>query len=187
MTSSPSEIPSELLELVDRQKIYDCIVRYCSGVDRFDWDMVRSVYHIDARDDHGAFVGGVEEFIAWAGAYHAKYQSGHKHYVLNHRCELDGNNAHIETYWLFSGINHHDPKLSLSGGSYLDHFEKRNGVWAIANRKCIIEWSGGLGDFPVPAEAIAAYQKTGAPSRDRSDPSYQLPITVTREDFILPF
>jgi len=185
MTLSLTELPVELQELIDRQKIHDCILRYCSGIDRFDWEMVRSVYHPDAKDDHGIFVGGVEDFITWAGHYHGSYQSGHKHYVLNHRCDIEGDSANTETYWLFSGINNFDPKLSLGGGRYLDHFEKRNGKWAIANRKCIIEWSGGLGDFPIPEGALDAYIQTGLAARDKSDPSYNVPITVTREDFVL--
>ena len=70
------------------QQIHDCILRYCSGVDRFDREMLLSVYHPDAIDDHGAFVGGAAEFVEWALAYHAKHP--HKHFVLNHCCELDG-------------------------------------------------------------------------------------------------
>jgi hypothetical protein len=67
------QMPKEVQQLIDRQHIYDCIVRYCSGVDRFDREMVKSVYHADALDDHGAFVGTVDEFVTWAFAYHAKY------------------------------------------------------------------------------------------------------------------
>ena len=64
--------------------------------------MLLSAYHPGAMDDHGAFVGTAEKFVDWAFAYHSKYQHGHKHYILNHRCELDGDVAHAETYWLFT-------------------------------------------------------------------------------------
>lgn len=185
MSNTP--LPPELQQLVDRQQIYDCIVRYCSGVDRFDRDMVKGVYHPDAMDDHGSFVGTVDEFIDWAFAYHAKYQNSHKHYVLNHRCELDGNTAHTETYWIFSGKNQIGPGLTLSGGRYLDRFEKRDGKWAIAARKCVIEWNGALGEFPLPQEALDAYAATGEPLRNKNDPSYQRPLTITRPKFVLPF
>ena len=37
-----------LQQLIDRQEIHDCILRYCSGVDRFDREMLLSVYHPDA-------------------------------------------------------------------------------------------------------------------------------------------
>ena len=79
--------------------------RYCRGVDRFDREMVLSVYHPDAIDDHGVFVGRPEAFVDWAFAYHARHQQATHHIVTNHTCELDGDTAHTETYWIFSGIN----------------------------------------------------------------------------------
>ncbi|HEV8690438.1 MAG TPA: nuclear transport factor 2 family protein, partial [Ideonella sp.] len=184
---NPPALSPALQGLVDRQEIHDCILRYCSGVDRFDREMLLSVYHDDAIDDHGAFVGKAADFVDWALAYHAKFQHGHKHYVLNHRCELDGDTAHTETYWLFVGNNRHAPASSLHTGRYLDRFEKRGGRWAIAARKCIIEGGGSLGDMPVPEAALAAYAATGVAARDRSDPSYQRPLTVTRAPQVLPF
>jgi len=178
---------SALQQLLDRQQIHDCIIRYCSGVDRFDREMLLSVYHEDASDDHGAFVGTATQFVDWALAYHTKYQHTQKHYVLNHRCDLDGDTAHTETYWLFSGVNKLGPPISLSGGRYLDRFEKRAGRWAIAARKCIIEWSGALGEIAVPPEALAAWAATGVAARDKSDPSYLRPLTITRAPQVLPF
>ena len=85
-----SILPPAVQALIDRQEILDCELRYCSGVDRFDREMLLSAYHPGAMDDHGAFVGTAEEFVDWAFAYHSKYQHGHKHYILNHRCEFDG-------------------------------------------------------------------------------------------------
>ena len=57
---SQEAIPPALQQLIDRQQIHDCILRYCSGVDRFDREMLLSVYHPDAMDDHGAFVGAFQ-------------------------------------------------------------------------------------------------------------------------------
>ncbi|MGO8858233.1 MAG: nuclear transport factor 2 family protein [Steroidobacteraceae bacterium] len=182
-----STVPPAVQTLIDRQEILDCEMRYCSGVDRFDREMLLSAYHPGATDDHGAFVGTAEQFVDWAFAYHRKYQQGHKHYILNHRCDLGGDTAHAETYWLFAGRNNFDPALSLHGGRYLDRLERRAGRWAIAARKCIIEWGGSLNDMPVPAEAAAVYAMTGVASRDLNDPSYQRPLTIERNPFVLPF
>ena len=50
-------------EMKDRQEIYDCIMRYCRGIDRLDREVLLSAYHPDAIDDHGStYVGGVEGF-----------------------------------------------------------------------------------------------------------------------------
>jgi len=186
MMTEANAIP-EVRQLLDRQLIHDCILRYCSGVDRFDRELVLSAYHPDAVDDHGAFVGSPIEFVDWAFAYHAKYQHGHQHYVLNHRCDLDGESAHTETYWLFAARNAAGAAHSLHGGRYLDRFERRAGRWAIAARKCIIEWGGALADIAIPPEALAAYAATGLACRDRRDPSYQRPLRVTRSSQVLPF
>jgi hypothetical protein len=172
-----------LQELLDRQDILDCIHRYCRAVDRFDRELMLDVYHPDAIDDHGMFVGGREKFIDWAFGYHSIYQNLTHHIVTNHVCELQGDVAHAETYWIFSGINK-DPETaqeipsSIHFGRYIDRLEKRSGRWAIAARACIIEWHGGLVDLPVPAEALAAYAKTGVGKRDRSDLSYMRPLQV---------
>ena len=98
-----------LQELLDRQDILDCVHRYCRAVDRFDRELLLSVYHPDAIDDHGLFVGGREAFADWAFGYHSLYQNATHHVVTNHTCELDGDVAHAETYWIFSGANR-DPQ-----------------------------------------------------------------------------
>ena len=166
-----------LQELLDRQDILDCIHRYCRGVDRFDRELLLSVYHPDAIDDHGMFVGGPEAFVDWAFAYHLQYQHCTHHIVTNHTCELKGDMAHTETYWMFSGINREGPP-ELHFGRYVDRFEKRAGKWAIAARACLIEWGGRLGEINMPAEVLAAYAATGTARRDGQDMSYRRPLTV---------
>ena len=75
----------------------------------------------------------------------------------------------------------------MHGGRYLDRFEKRDGKWAIAARKCLIEWGGALERIAMPAEVMAAYAATGTVSRDTTDASYARPLTNTRGSFVLPF
>jgi hypothetical protein len=174
-----------LQELLDRQDILDCVHRYCRAVDRFDRELLLSVYHPDAIDDHGYFVGGREAFADWAFGYHSLYQNATHHVVTNHTCELDGDTAHAETYWLFSGINRDTTTgavvpPTLHFGRYIDRFERRKGKWAIAARACVIEWHGALGELPMPPEAEAAYAATAVGQRNRTDISYQRPLRVTR-------
>ena len=56
---------TDVKALLDRQAILDCMRRYCRGVDRRDEALILSVYHPDAIDDHGAFLGDPDEFIEW--------------------------------------------------------------------------------------------------------------------------
>ena len=183
--TAPTKTLDRLQELLDRQDILDCVHRYCRAVDRFDREMLLSVYHPDAMDDHGYFVGGREAFADWAFGYHSLYQQATHHVVTNHTCELDGDTAHAETYWLFSGINKDTTTgavvpPTLHFGRYIDRFERRAGKWAIAARACIIEWHGALGELPMPPEAVAAYAATAVGRRDRDDISYRRPLRITR-------
>ena len=52
----------QLQYLLDRQAIADVLVTYSRAIDRLDRDLLISVYHPDAIDDHGVFIGTREEF-----------------------------------------------------------------------------------------------------------------------------
>jgi len=172
------ELERAVRVLQDRQAILDCIHRYCRAVDRFDRDLLLSVYHPDAIDDHGIFVGGPEAFADWAFGFHREHQHATQHIVTNHTCELDGDVAHSETYWMFAAMNKTGAALALGGGRYLDRFERRDGRWAIAARKCVIDWGGAPGETPIPAEALAMFTAVGNTARDRSDVSYERPLRI---------
>jgi SnoaL-like domain len=172
-----THLETTIRELSDRQAILDCVHRYCRGVDRLDRDLVLSAYHPGAVDDHGVFVGTREAFVDWAFAYHREYQLSHHHMVFNHSVELLGDEAHAETYWLFFGENRVKPN-TLAVGRYLDRFERRNGVWAIAERVCISESVCDLQQTDLPQEYLAALMSNGKSVRDRNDKSYQRPLTA---------
>lgn len=169
-------------ELKDRQEIYDCLVRYCHGVDKFDRDMIRSAYHDDAVDDHGEFVGPVDDFIDWALNYHATHQKRTMHAIHTHRCELDGDTAHTETYWTFYALNKQEPHHTRAYGRYVDRFEKRDGRWGIVARYCLLT---GL-DAVQDAQAMAGDAYFVPSTRDTSDPAYMRPLEVDRSRFTKP-
>jgi len=52
----------DVVELIDRQKCYDVLTRYCRALDRADVELMRSVYWEDGMDDHGVFQGNAHEF-----------------------------------------------------------------------------------------------------------------------------
>ena len=54
---------SALRQLLDKQEIYEILVRYCPAVDRLDEPLMRSLYHPDAVTDHLGYECPVEEFI----------------------------------------------------------------------------------------------------------------------------
>jgi hypothetical protein len=170
-------LEAKVRELADRQDILDCLHRYCRAVDRFDRELLLSVYHPDASDDHGAFVGGREAFADWAFNYHREHQISSHHMVFNHTLVLQGDTAHSEIYWLFFGENRVKPN-TLAVGRYLDRFERRDGRWAIAARVCISEAINHLQPTEMPAKYVDMLMSNGPTARDRSDRSYDRPLVA---------
>lgn len=178
-------------DLWDREQIRQCLHRYARGVDRFDRDLIRSAFHDDALDEHGKFVGTRDEFVDWALNMHETAQQSHQHCLLNHWCDLDGDTAHTETYFMFTAMNRAGKPLTIGGGRYIDRLEKRDGVWRIAARVTLRDWSD-LDHIPDATDLSAmtstaaslsaeerAFMNAGrGPARGPEDPSYDRPLTV---------
>lgn len=165
------EIHPQLQYLLDRQAILDCVNRYCHGLDRHDADMIRSVYHPDALDEHGPFQGGPDDFAQWANDFHADTTLSHTHNITTHTCEIDGDVAHAQSYCLYALRRKEGNTVMLGGGRYIDRLTRRNGEWRISLRKLYIDWrcntDGTVFDTP-----------NGYPAGtwSHADPSYARPL-----------
>jgi hypothetical protein len=166
--------------LRSRMDILDCINRIARGVDRLDRDIFRTGYHADAILDFGTHIGNPEQHMDFFFALHETMQNAHAHTICNHTCELDGDVAHAETYFLFASENVSGTPTTVAGGRYIDRFERRAGRWAIAVRKCVTTWNL-TPDSAVSQQIAAAFALVGYVGRDRDDISYQRPSTVTPE------
>ena len=171
--------------LLDRQDILECLTRFSRGMDRFDRELFLSAFHSDAIIAAGPFVGGPEKLFDWASQLHQQGQSSTLHYMLNHSCEIDGDIAHTETYYLFTGRNRDDTNWT-AGGRYIDRVERRDGEWRIAFRTNAIEWSGMVPTMPIPFLDVPDVHRNGVPSRSKDDPSYRRPLANSREMSIPP-
>lgn len=169
-----------LRQLADRQAIMDCAVRFSRGVNRLDRELLKSVFHPDAIDDHSFFVGNREQLVRWIEGVYRELEIT-QHFVTNQTVELDGDTAHAETYWLVANVTRDGGKVILRGGRYIDRLERRNGIWAISARVCLIEWNCGTEELQMPPAALALMAKTGIPRRDSQDPSYHRPLRIERE------
>jgi SnoaL-like domain len=177
-TVAPEKL-ARLEQLLDRQDILDCLIRFCRGMDRFDRELFLSAFHADAIVAAGPFVGGPEALYDWASKLHEQGQAATHHNLLNHSCDLDGEVAHAETYYLFVGRNRDDTNW-IAGGRYIDRLERRDGSWKIALRTNAIEWSGMVPTLPIPFAELPDIHVNGAPSRSKEDPSYRRPLTNKR-------
>ncbi len=171
---------ARLDQLLDRQDIFDCLQRISRAIDRFDKALFLSGYHPDAVIDAGSLVGHPDEVYDHGAELHEHGQSSTLHHLLNHSCDIDGDLAHGETYFLYTGVNR-DGSNWAAGGRYIDRLERRDGEWRVAFRYTLIEWSGAIPTSRVPLfENVADLHANGAPSRDRGDPSYRRPLTNRR-------
>jgi hypothetical protein len=99
----------------------------------------------------------------------------HQHSLSNITIDLEGDVAHTETYYFVVMQFHDDDRpLIVSGGRYLDRFERRDGVWAIVARVMVNEWQH-------EAESLQkAHEQRRGIKQSRDDVSYQRPLTVRR-------
>jgi hypothetical protein len=171
---------ARLNRILDRQDILDCLTRFSRGMDRFDRELFVSAFHPDAVIAAGDFVGGPADLYEWATSMHEHGQVATHHYLLNNSCDIAGDTAHSETYYLFAARNR-DQTNWIAGGRYFDRLQCRDGAWRIAVRTNVIEWSGMVPTMPLPFADVPDIHENGAPSRSRSDPSYQRPLINRRE------
>lgn len=183
-TIAPERL-ARIERLLDRQDILDCLTRFSRGMDRFDRELFLTAFHDDAVIAAGIFVGGREALYDWASDMHKQGQVSTHHNLLNHSCEIDGDVAHSETYYLFAARNR-DESNWIAGGRYIDRLERRGGTWRIALRTNAIEWSGIVPTMPIPFAGVPDIHRNGAPARSKEDPSYQRPLTNKRAPNVAP-
>ena len=128
--------------LTDKQAITEVLHRYCRGIDRGDAELVNSVYHEDATDDHGIWKGPGISFAAWMLPQLALIPCMHA--VTNILIDLRGDIAFSEAYCLaFSAGSAINQENSEGNNTvmcrFVDRFERRNGEWKIADRKVLFD------------------------------------------------
>ncbi len=163
-------VEEALQRLLDEAAIKKIHLRYCRGIDRMDWDLVRSCYHADAIDDHGEYVGGIDGFIEYCKAGCPNFVST-THFTGNQLVEVEGDTAWGEHY---SRAYHR--VAADSGGAekdlvvntrYVDRYQRRAGEWRIASRVVIVDT-----DRVDPVRERWVPESQLRSRRDRSDPSY---------------
>jgi hypothetical protein len=113
-------------------------------VDRGDADLVASVYHADGTDDHGSFKGLGSDFAVYATTrLPARYRAT-QHTIANTIIDfVDDDTAHVESHVCARHLRDDgDDVLAMETffGRYVDRFERRDGVWKIAERLLVHDW-----------------------------------------------
>jgi hypothetical protein len=163
--------PDTLQRLLDERAIHRRLTDYCRGVDRCDAELIASVYHPDARDDHGSFVGLGVDFAAYVVERLGAGYDATLHNIGNTTIDfVDDDTAHVETY--VHAVHRRQAgegqEIVSFGGRYVDRFERRDGEWRIADRVVVHEWNRVE---PTTPAYPPGYFREGERSRD--DRSYR--------------
>lgn len=190
LKASNEKLTKTVQELKDRSDIFDALTAYSRGRDRLDEDMCMSAYWPDGYDDHGPYVGPVTSYVPWGQEIHRVLHDATNHSLSNFRCEINGNEAHCETYWAFTALNKEKyvgpgtPRVIRHTGRYIDRMEKRNGIWKIADRVCVIDCGDPNVDMAGDESISGAWIEPGR--GDNSDVSYMRPLKIDRSREAMP-
>jgi hypothetical protein len=125
-------------ELIDKEAIRTVLARFCRGVDRGDAQALETVYHPGALEKHGDFVGTAADWMRLALDVAPQHFTVMHHSLGTSNIELSGDVAAVETYFsagcVLRGDADSEPVATTIHGRYVDRFERRDGVWRIANR-----------------------------------------------------
>ena len=157
--------------LLDQIELRQLVMRYCRGIDRRDFALVRSCYHDDAIDDHGGmFTGSADDYVVWV-AEALKGMECTIHSIGNSIFAVDGDTAEGEHYsYNFHRTRPPERQELVIHGRYLDRYERRNGVWKFSYRRIVFD-HGYMKPVDEDGFAVAgADAPHGCDTRD--DPSF---------------
>ena len=171
----PVRDPQRVEVLMAEREILRQLNHYCRGLDRFDIDLWKSVWHDDATLDYesGHLKGRALDMAAQMTVGHEVY-AGHSHQIMNPTIRIKGDRAVSETCAHAVLRGYADPSGTVTDshyrGRYLDRWSRRDGRWAIDHRTLTEElmWN-------QPADEPWSGPES---RRDRQDPSFALFASV---------
>ncbi|WP_085757370.1 nuclear transport factor 2 family protein [Oceanicoccus sagamiensis] len=128
--------------LLAKQDIYELSCIYMRGLDRTDATLLRSVFFDDAYCEYGFINGSADDFVSYAITALQEHQSN-QHMIGNVLIEVEGDEAFGEVYFrAYHKVMVEEVYYDIViAGRYLDRYEQREGVWKMAYRSEIVDWS----------------------------------------------
>lgn len=154
---------------LSRDAIRTLLTGYCRGVDRGDEDLIASLFWEDANVVSGVSNGTGAAFAREVVTYVRSNLESCFHSIANEWIEVTGDHAVGEHYILA----HHraGSTETLTGGRYIDSYERRSGVWKFRARTFVCDWTS---THPVTFETAGYYETlTTRGCFGKSDPIYE--------------
>ncbi|MBU6266482.1 MAG: nuclear transport factor 2 family protein [Sphingomonadales bacterium] len=152
-----------------REDIRLLLAGYCRAVDRADAGLMASLFWDDAEVISGVVNGPAGDFAREIAAFVTANLDSCFHSIANEWIEVTGDHAVGEHYIL--AHNRAGAEDTLTGGRYLDRYERRGGVWKIASRVFVCDWTA---THPTTYEPAGFYEGlTTRGSQGTNDPVYR--------------
>jgi hypothetical protein len=133
-TTDPTS--AELRVLLDKQAITEVLHRYCIALDSKDRELGYSVWHPDGTAAYeGMFEGLGRDFIDFGMAGHETALPVSSHQLTNIVVDVDGDTATSVSYVTAVSSMAGTDRLYTIRGRYNDTWSRRDGVWAIDERR----------------------------------------------------
>jgi hypothetical protein len=131
-------------ELWDRDRIGRLPLAYARGVDRRDWDLVRSCFADDAVVEGTRSSGPIAAYLAELRPSVERFPST-MHVMANQLIDVDGDRGSLETYavafhWAGSSPGAAHPDNLVVGVRYHDDVARHGGGWLITHRRVSGDW-----------------------------------------------
>lgn len=140
-------------ELWDREQIRDVLHRYCKGIDRRDWAMVRACFADDHVHNHGVVDASADQFVEMASKVLSTIPATH-HTIGNVHFAFAEDGLSVQTeanfvayHFIEAGHIEGTPVPThgkatdwIVAGRYCDRLEKRSGAWIIVRRDAVHDW-----------------------------------------------
>lgn len=147
--------------LLAKEEIKDLVLSYCRAIDRKDFELLATLYHPGAGDEHGCNPSGTaqEFFDILPGMMEVSEVLQHN--ITNHLVKVDGDYAEGEAYLVAHTLVDMDEHryAFLMGARYLDRYQRIDGVWKFNHRRVVADWVQHYG--VAPSELASAPEIPG--------------------------
>ena len=141
------DIEQMVRELWDRDRIARVPRTYARGIDRRDWELVRSCFTDDAHIEGSRATAPVDAYVAQLRPG-VEYFPVTMHFMGNQLIDLDGDRGEVDTYavayhWKSEQAGGAHPENLVVGIRYHDIVVRHGEGWLIAHRHVDPDWRRG--------------------------------------------
>jgi len=118
--------------------LHELNMAYARAADRADATLMASIFHEDATVVTGLLNGNAADYAVKITGFVRENLERCFHSIANEWYEVHGDRAVGECYVIANATA--GGKDTLTGGRYVDAYERRNGIWKISSRTFVLDW-----------------------------------------------